>query len=203
MPAPFWRPGAFAERYPSQARDVGRAHKLEAVANRLLFATAGVVDPHRIHNASYGDVCSPCAPGEAPRGCCGSPCLTQGADSCCARGSCAHCGPGEDDFAAIYPKAVRELDACHAYAAALRDILTDPDVEDVAGAVAQATQLHEKGKLAALYAPQAPAKKLPSGETAPARCPVCGATVCPTCGCSCECCSSAHEKKPAAPAAEQ
>ncbi len=199
MAKPTWRVGAFAERYPGPARDIGRAHKLELVANRMLYASAGVVAESAIHNASYGDLCSPCAPGEAPRGCCsGPPCLAA-MDSCCARGTCL-CGAEADGFEDIYGDAVKGLANGHAFAAALRDILTDPDVDDVSGAVSTAISLAESGKVGALYAPQVPAKKLPDGSDAPARCPVCGCAVCPTCGDPCACVPGAFQK-PAAPAA--
>jgi hypothetical protein len=202
MAKPTWRVGAFAERYPQEARDFGRLCKLEAVAGRMLYESAGVVRSGAIGDASYGappSHCGPCGPGDAPAGCCGSPCA-RGGDSCCDRGSCTSCGPREDDFAAMYPEASAALDEGHALSAAIRDVLTDPDLEDVGGAISTATTMASKGELATLYAPAVPAKKLPTGEDAPARCPVCGATVCPTCGCSCSCCPSAHETP--APAAE-
>lgn len=190
MPTISWRAGAFAERYPGEARDFGRTCKLERDAARLLYENAGVVGPSAIYSAAYGPPCSPC---DTPRGCCGAPCA-RGGDSCCDRATCSNCGPREDEFAALYPEIAARLDNGHAFSAAVRDILTDPDLEDVGGALAQAATLAAKGQLAALYAPVVPAKKLPSGEAAPARCPCCGATVCPTCGCSCSCCPSAHEK---------
>jgi hypothetical protein len=200
MAKPTWRVGAFAERYPGPARDVGRAHKLELVANRMLYASAGVVDPNRLANAAYGDpTCAPCAPGEMARGCCNGPPCAPGMDTCCARGTCL-CGAEADGFEDIYPDAGKQLANAHAFGAALRDLLTDPDEGDVAGAISTATALFESGKLAALYAPQVPAKKMPDGSDAPARCPVCGCTVCPTCGDPCACVPGAM-KKPAAPAA--
>jgi hypothetical protein len=202
MSAPAWRVGAFAERYPNVARDIGRTHKVEAVAARLLYETAGVASSSAVSDAGYGGPYMSAGPGESPRGCCGAPCATANTDSACSRGTCEHCGPAESDFAAIYPEAAQEMDACHAFGAAVRDILADPDVEDVAGAIEQAMSLHAKGALAKLYAPHAPAKKMPDGSNAPARCPICGATVCPSCGCSCCCVASAHEK-PAAETADE
>lgn len=191
MPSPSWRVGAFAERYPQEARDIGRACAMEAAANRMLYAGAGVVRQGAIMDAMYG--CQPCTPGAAPAGCCGSVMCTGGVtDSCCQRGTCAHCGPGEYDFDAIYTEQAHDLHEHHAYAAAVRDVLTDPDVEDVGSALDEVSKLH--GKLAPFYAPAVPAKKLPDGSDAPARCPICGCTICSACGCSCECCSSAHEK---------
>lgn len=199
MPTPTWRVGAYAERYPGPARDVGRAHKAELVAARMLYEGAGVMNPSAMTDACYGGV-QACAPGEMARGCCGSPC--SGGDSCCDRGTCCNCGPGEDDFSAVYPDAQAALEEGHALSAAIRDILTDPDLEDVGSAIDQAVSMAGKGQLAALYGPQVPAKKMPSGDPAPARCPICGATVCPTCECCCACVPSQHEMPAAADAAE-
>ena len=183
----LWRVGAFAERFPSEARDFGRAHKDEALANARLYATAGGARPGSLL------IC------DGPlqyvngmtTGCCQqAPCSTEGLDTCCARGTCTEGGPDEDAFEQAYPDADAELDGAHAFAAALRDILADPNVDDVAGAMAQAMDLDEQEALAALYVPAVPAKKMPDGSDAPARCPICGALVCPTCGSTCECCDS-------------
>lgn len=201
MPSLLWRPGAFADRHPRSALDIGRHHKVEAAANRLLFDTAGVTSDQAIVDAQYGYAPTPYPCDGPPRGCCGSPpCPSnaQGVDTSCSRGTCT-CGTGEDAFSAVYPEAAAALEESHALAAAYRDILTDPDVEDVGSALDQAQALAAKGQLAALYAPATPAKKLPSGADAPARCPICGCTVCMACGCSCSCVPSSHEKpEPAA-----
>jgi hypothetical protein len=195
MATPLWTVGAFAARYPRAAMSVGRALKEQTSARRLLYATAGVTSDSAITDSCYGyGVPQPCD-GSPPVGCCGAPpCpgTSQGIDSACARGTCC-CAEGEDDFAGVYPEAIAELDNGTALAAALRDILTDPDVEDVGAAVEQARGLAAKGQLAALYAPAVPAKPLPSGEAAPARCPVCGCTACPTCGDLCSCLMSEQD----------
>lgn len=184
MAKPTWRIGAFAERSPSPARDIGRTHKLELVANRLLYATAGVAEPRALLDSCYGG--SIAGPDGTVRGCCGAAPCPGAVDSACARGTCV-CGLEADGFEDIYPDAVRALANSHAFGAALRDILTDPDVDDVAEAISTALSLYEGGKLAALYAPAVPAKKMPDGSDAPARCPICGAVVCATCQHPCAC----------------
>lgn len=197
-----WRVGAFAERFPVEARELGRYHKLEAVANGMLFESAGAVRAGAIGDAAHGCLSTPYPCDGQPPGCCGALRCSSFGDSCCDRSTCTRCGPHEEEFAAIHPEAAAQLDAAHAHAAAVRDILTDPDVEDIVAALEEASRLTKAGKLAKAYAPQTPAKKLPSGADAPARCPVCGAAVCPTCGCSCACVSSAHTKPSPAPAGE-
>lgn len=191
-----WRIGAFAERYPSDARDLGRSHAMEAASNRLLYATAGVMRAGAVSDALYGiTVPMSSQASDRPPGCCGpTQCQRGQVDSCCDRSTCAGCGPAESDFDAIYEEVAAQLDEAHAFAAAIRDILTDPDVEDTGASISEATALHSDGALAALYGPSAPAKKMPDGSTATARCPICGCAVCPSCGCSCECCSSAHSR---------
>lgn len=202
-----WRVGAFADRYPRAAQDVGRALKAQAGALRLLYSTAGATSDSAIVDSAYGYPPSygPCTPSDVPRGCCGTPPCpghAQGVDSACARGTCC-CAEGDEDFAAIYPEAAAELDNAAAFAAALRDINADPDVSDVGAAVDQARALFTKGKLAAAYAPAVPAKPLPSGAPAPARCPICGASCCPACGDCCCCVTSEHpEEMPTDPAGE-
>lgn len=188
-----WVIGAFAARYPRAAMNVGRALKEQGAALRLLYATAGVTSDGAISDSAYGYVSTPYPCDGPPRGCCGSPPCPSGpgVDSACSRGTCC-CAEGEDDFAAIYPEVVQDLDAATALGAAMRDILTDPSVQDVGAAVEQARKLHAKGQLVALYAPAVPAKPLPSGEPAPARCPICGATACPACGDACCCVLSAQ-----------
>lgn len=200
----LWQPGAFAERHPDEARRIGDAHALEAAAIGLLFDNAGVVGQYDISRATSPQVIYPegpypssGSPSEGRLACCEGPCA-RSTDSCCNRGSCS-CDVDEDAFEAVYPETMAAVDNAHALQAALRDILADPAVEDVAGAVSQAQQLAKKGSLAAAYAPAPPAKKLPSGEDAPARCPICLAVVCPDCGCCCSCCDSAVEvEEPAA-----
>lgn len=205
MATPLWRVGAFADRYPRAAQNVGRALKEQSSALRMLYSTAGVTSDSAITDSAYGGP-YPVQPADGrPVGCCGSPpCpgMGQGIDSACARGTCC-CAEGEDDFASIYPAAAAELDGAAALGAALRDILTDPDVEDVGAAIQQAMTLHAKGQIAAPYAPAVPAKPLPSGAPAPARCPICGASACPACGDACCCAMSEHpDELPADPAGE-
>ena len=198
-----WTVGAFSRAYPRAAMSVGRALKEQASALRLLYATAGVTSDSAITDSCYGYSPQPCNPGDAPRGCCGSPPCpgpSQGIDSACSRGTCC-CAEGSEDFAAIYPEAAADLDNASAFAAALRDINADPDVSDVAEAVEQARTLFAKGQLAKLYTPQVPAKPLPSGEPAPARCPICGAACCSGCGDCCSCCMSEQPDDEPAPAA--
>lgn len=189
----LWSVGAFADRHPDEARRIGEAHAIEAAALGLLFANAGVVRSGAIRDAcfpSYPDVAySPGA--RPPLTCCEGSCQP-GTDSCCARGTC-NCDIGEDAFEAIYPAAAQVVDEGHALQAALRDILADPDLEDVQAAIAQAGKLARAGKLAAYYQPAPPAKKLPNGSDGPARCPICGAIACPECGCTCECADGSAE----------
>lgn len=205
MPQPTWQVGAFAARYPRAAQNIGRALKEQAAAMRLLYATAGVTADSAITDSAYGYISGPpYDPGMPPRGCCGSPpCPAgQGIDSCCSRGTCA-CQEGDDDFAAMYPEVVAELDGQTAFGAAVRDILTDPDVEDVGAAVDVSRSMADKDQLAAFYIPTVPAKPLPNGEDAPARCPICGATQCAACGCFCTCLMSTHpEDEPVEDAGE-
>lgn len=184
----LWSVGAFADRHPDEARRIGDAHVMEAAAVGLLFANAGVVRSGAIRDAcfpAYTDAPYQSGGRPPPLTCCEGSCQP-GNDSCCARGTC-NCDVGEDAFEAIYPDAAKALDEGHAFQAAVRDILADPDLEDVQGAIAQATKLARTGKLAAYYQPSLPAKKLPDGSEGPARCPICGAISCPECGCCCEC----------------
>lgn len=195
MAQPTWQVGAFASRYPRSAQNVGRALKEQAAAMRLLYATAGVTSDSAISDSGYGYIAGPYDPGMPPRGCCGAPPCPSGqaVDSCCSRGTCS-CQEGADDFAAMYPEVIAELDGRAALAAAVRDILTDPDVEDVGAALESARAMDGKGQLVEAYAPAVPAKPLPSGDPAPARCPICGATQC-ACGCFCACLMSTHPEE--------
>lgn len=190
-----WKVGAFQRAFPNVARQIGNQHALEGAACEVMFATAGACSEGQIDRETYpvtGDVYPPgyCTSSTVPvRGCCGAaPCAP--GENACARGTCS-CDEGEDSFAETFPDAKAALDNAHALAAAMRDILADPDVEDVAGAQAVAMRLAKAGTLAALYVPASPAKPLPDGSPAPARCPICGAVVCPSCGCSCSCVSGA------------
>jgi hypothetical protein len=204
MATPSWRVGAFADRFPQEARGIGVSHAVEAAANDMLYAAAGVVRPGAIGDAAYGcpSMATPCD-GPSPGCCSASACGRTSVDTCCDRGTCSGNIERGSDFEDLYPELDRRLDAQHALAAAIRDINADPDVADVASAIEEAMVLSED-ELLALYAPQVPAKPLPDGSPAPARCPICGAAVCPTCGCTCECCDAAFEldseETPAAPA---
>lgn len=201
MAGPSWRVGAFAERFPQEARDFGRLYALEACASDMLYGSAGMARPGSISDASCGVTCGP-YPVDMPPGCCAvTACGRSAIDTCCDRGTCCGCGQGSD-FDELYPEFDKASDAAHARAAAARDILADQDVADVAAAMAELTGMSDD-ELVQLYAPQVPAKPLPSGDPAPARCPICGAAVCPVCQCTCECCDSAIEnEEPAAVAAE-
>jgi hypothetical protein len=185
-----WTPGAFAERHPSEARQVGRLHALQLAAACMLFERAGVVPPGAIGESLYG--CGPSWPTPypydgPPRGCCGAT-RCAGDDTACGRGTCMECsGLDESSFEATYPDQAAKLCEDNAFAAAVRDILADPDVANAGPALKQAQKLAEAGELAALYAPAPPAKKLPDGSEGPARCQICLATVCPSCGCGCCC----------------
>jgi hypothetical protein len=185
---PSWRVGAFAQRYPRAAMDIGRAHAMHARACGMLYDTAGTALESSFRNEPLTGAC------------CGGADCCDGAQtvpsSCCAAGVCCGCGPGDDDVEAVYPAITVAVDEAHALEAAQRDILTDPDVEDVPAAMSQAVELASQGKLSAFYVPVSPAKKMPDGSDAPACCPICGCNPCPACGCCCECCDSAP--KPAA-----
>jgi hypothetical protein len=174
----LWRVGAFAQRFPDAAQQIGRAHALHARAARALYDTAGTA-PESSFTCCFTGEC--CGSGD----CCGE----QG--TCCAAGCCSCCRPDEDDLEVAYPQMDAAIDEAHALEAAQRDILTDPDVEDIPAAMTQAQDLAAKGKLSAYYVPASPAKKMPDGSDAPACCPICGCKPCPACGCCCECCDSA------------
>jgi hypothetical protein len=176
-----WRIGCFAERNPRAAAEIGRANALAARACRALFDTAGTAP-----ESSF------LYPVPAPE-CCGEPGCTE-AGTCCAAGCCATCRPDEDDFEMIHGEADAQMDEGQAFAAACRDILTDPDLEDTAGAMQTAREMTARGTLGAYYAPRSPAKPMPDGSKAPAMCPVCGMKACPACGCTCCCCDSAVEQ---------
>jgi hypothetical protein len=180
-----WRIGAFASQYPQEAKILGRGYALEDEAAEQLFETAGQVPQGSIQDALCGGTVY--SPSGSPEGCCGStPCAMDGTDTACARGTCC-CADDDEAFEAIYPEIGVAMAEGRALAAAVRDILTDPDIEDVAAPIAAARELAAAGQLAILYAPAVPAKKLPDGTDAPARCPICGACTCPTCGCTCCC----------------
>jgi hypothetical protein len=193
MPDLLWQPGAFAGRHPDEARRLGDAHALEAAALGVLFDNAGVAGLYEISREASPEVTYPRNdPGaDGVLTCCDSPCGRE-SDTSCNRGTCC-CDVDDDAFEAVYPDAMTAVDNGHALQAALRDILADPAVEDVGGAIAQAQQLAKRGALAEYYAPASPAKKLPDGSDAPARCPICLAMVCPDCGCACSCCDSSVE----------
>jgi hypothetical protein len=106
---------------------------------------------------------------------------------CCDGPCCCPKPPDEDAFVGAYPDVAKSMVEARAFGAAVRDILADPDLEDVAGAIDIATALRDAGQLAALYAPAVPTKKLPDGSDAPARCPICGAVACEECGRCCSC----------------
>jgi hypothetical protein len=142
----------------SEAREIGQGNSTETRAMEALYATAG--------QRAY--LLSSCCNGPGP---------------CC---SCPP-APDEDAFASTFPDVASTIAEDRAFGAAIRDILADPDLDDVAAAVAIATELHDAGELAALYVPAVPTKKLPDESDAPARCPICGTVACPTCGRTCCC----------------
>ena len=186
MAAPSWRVGAFSQRYPQAAMEIGRAHAMHARACGMLYDTAGTVPESAfVYTPMTGECCGGAACEDAAR---------VERKTCCSMGTCCGCGPGDDDIEAVYPQMTVIVDEGHALEAAQRDILADPDVEDIPGAISEARDLASKGKLAAYYVPASPAKKLPDGSDAPKVCPVCGCAPCPACGCTCECCDSvAHD----------
>lgn len=187
-----WRVGAFAEQFPDEARTLGRVYAMECAANSMLYDAAGQVRPGAIQDACCGGMMV--ASSGSAMGCCAdSPCDDE-ADSSCSRGTC-DCdeAKGGDGFEAIYPEADAAIDESRALAAAIRDILADDQVADVPAAMDQARVLYAEGHLSDLYTPSVPAKKLPDGADAPAKCPICGCCACPTCGCSCCCCDGKIE----------
>lgn len=192
----LWRVGAFAERYPRIAAELGRAHALSSRAMAMLHATAGTAAEDAIR---YPHPCAPTSCDAPPATCCEPGCgRDQG--SCCAMGCCSRCGPEPDGVEMVYPAQDAAVDNAHAFEAALRDIDADLEVEDVPGAKTQAFELYDSGDLAEHYVPRRPARELPDGGEPPAICPICGCKACPACHCTCECCDYAVEPE-GAPAA--
>jgi hypothetical protein len=191
MPDLLWRVGSFAQRFPVAAAEIGRAHAMHARATRALFDSVGTAPESTfVHSPSAGYCCAQ-EDGHTMQECANEP------GTCCTMGMCCNCKPNADDVEVVFPEVDAKCDVSHALEAALRDILTDPDVEDTASAIEQAKELAESGGLAALYSPKAPAKKGPDGEPGPEVCPICGAKRCSACGCCCECCDSAAAVKDA------
>ena len=190
----LWHVGAFAQRNPETAAQLGRAHALHARAVRAMYDSVGTAPEQTFASPpSAGDCCGMCPSGgmmcsECPKK---ADCCRSEPGSCCAMGCCTNCRPDHDDAEMMHPEIDAAVDDGHVFEAAYRDILADPEVDDVAAAVAQAQKFHDAGDLAEMYAPKAPARDAPDGSPAPKVCPVCGAKECAACGCCCECCDSA------------
>lgn len=185
----LWRVGAFAQRFPMAAAEIGRAHAFHARAARALYDSVGTSPESMFSYPPPPGSCCKMDDGHSMEACAAE----QG--TCCTMGMCCNCRPGGDDLETVYPEIDAACDVSHALEAAQRDILTDPDVENTGAALAQAKTLAESGALAALYVPRSPAKKGPDGEPGPEVCPICGAKRCSACGCCCECCDSAAAVK--------
>lgn len=185
----LWRVGAFAERYPRIAAQIGTTYALASRAMAMLHASAGTVPENTIRFPVGPAVAGP---GEAAPMCCVPGC-GQREGTCCSMGCCSRCGPEPDGVEMAYPAQDAAVDNGRAFEAALRDIDADLEVEDVAAAKSQAFELYRAGDLADEYVPRPPARELPDGGTPPAICPICGCTACPMCGCTCECADYAVE----------